>query len=779
MRSFATLSAAAAALALAALLACAGVPLAAAGPVRRQLTPDWAADLSAGSAAARQLPAAPSAASTPCAALPVAADWRCGPDFGARCPDGLCCSRFGWCQDNGGDSDPRWCGDGCQLGYGKCLFPAGSPVPDAVCPTASARAPPTTVSASTTVYAACTTVPEAADGRCGAEFGRRCPDGLCCSQFGYCQDDGSDSGAAWCGDGCQLGFGKCFLRPAPPRFSCPTPRPDPTPTYQLTTMSSSTPVYMACPDLPVTEDVRCGPQAGRRCPGNLCCSQWGFCQDDGGDSGEPWCGAGCELGWGKCFLGTAPFASDFACPTPTSDGPPPTYQLTYVSAATPVYMACPTLAVSTDGRCGEGFGTRCRDGYCCSQWGWCQDNGGDSGYSWCGEGCQLGFGKCFVGSAPLSTAFSCSASPTAVPETGVPTPPPASTSEVTPTSTAALPTTETSATAASTTVAQPTTTATPAPYVGLRMTADCPSGTFRVRNGNAFSVPYRWDVFGGSLNGSGVAAPGTTMGAIDVRPLTGVTVRLFVNGTVLQDTKAQKPASDCPADTTAAGPTNTGAASTIVPPATSSVTRPASTTAQQPGTTTRTTATSTPVDTIRQALTSQTLPCPAFSLGSGLSTNPMFPFISNLACDSPLATLRFWNATAFPLNFGGCNSQGRFDVLALNGTFVPAPDRSQIAFPAGVDPSAPQLDMDFYVTGTSLQRRNCGTEAQGSTQAPSFYASALRGRVLRLQVSCANGAYAGPLYFAWSDPQYYGRQNSTMVQLFNCLGGKVAGVTTP
>jgi hypothetical protein len=42
-------------------------------------------------------------------------------------------------------------------------------------------------------------------GACGATNGGKCcPGGECCSQWGYC-----GVGIAWCGAGCQAGYGSC------------------------------------------------------------------------------------------------------------------------------------------------------------------------------------------------------------------------------------------------------------------------------------------------------------------------------------------------------------------------------------------------------------------------------------------------------------------------------------------------------------------------------------------------------------------------------------------
>jgi hypothetical protein len=56
------------------------------------------------------------------------------------------------------------------------------------------------------------------------------------------------------------------------------------------------------------------------------------------------------------------------------------------------------LAVSTTGKCGNGFGI-CPGTECCSQYGWC-----GSGLDWCGTGCQPDFGKCPSGIPPVVVA---------------------------------------------------------------------------------------------------------------------------------------------------------------------------------------------------------------------------------------------------------------------------------------------------------------------------------------------------------------------------------------
>ena len=86
--------------------------------------------------------------------------------------------------------------------------------------------------------------------QCGVQAGgAMCPNGLCCSQFGFC-----GLGAQYCGVGCQS---QC---------------------------SSGAPLAAA------VKAGECGVQAGGApCHPPNCCSQYGFC-----GQGPEYCGAGCQ-----------------------------------------------------------------------------------------------------------------------------------------------------------------------------------------------------------------------------------------------------------------------------------------------------------------------------------------------------------------------------------------------------------------------------------------------------------------------------------------------------
>ncbi|ORX46003.1 glycoside hydrolase/deacetylase [Piromyces finnis] len=111
---------------------------------------------------------------------------RCGAEFGS-CPEGQCCSQYGYC---GVSSDH--CTTGCQSSFGQCGSTTNKK-------TSVKKTTATTKMATTTKKATVTST----NGRCGTEFGS-CPEGQCCSQYGYCGVS-SDH----CTTGCQSSFGQC------------------------------------------------------------------------------------------------------------------------------------------------------------------------------------------------------------------------------------------------------------------------------------------------------------------------------------------------------------------------------------------------------------------------------------------------------------------------------------------------------------------------------------------------------------------------------------------
>jgi len=137
------------------------------------------------------------------------------------------------------------------------------------------------------------------------------------------------------------------------------------------------PGFGTCPATSSTAspDGKCGGQDKQTCPGSGfgdCCSGKGFCGSD-----DTYCGTGCQDAFGDCTAGQA------AGNTTKDAG-----------------------AVSTDGSCGGSGKQTCQGsefGGCCSRLGFC---GGNSSY--CGAGCQGGFGTCFdSGDQPVSSDGRC------------------------------------------------------------------------------------------------------------------------------------------------------------------------------------------------------------------------------------------------------------------------------------------------------------------------------------------------------------------------------------
>ncbi|KAJ3075503.1 hypothetical protein HDU98_007876, partial [Podochytrium sp. JEL0797] len=159
----------------------------------------------------------------------ISTNAQCGANNGgASCSGtawGNCCSAGGWC-----GSTSAYCGAGCQGGYGTC----------------TGQGPPVTT-----------------DATCGSNNGgHTCLGGAfgnCCSSGGWC-----GSASAYCGNGCQAGFGTC------------TPQGP-----------------------PVTTDATCGSNnGGHTCLGGAfgnCCSSGGWC-----GSTSAYCGTGCQSGFGTC-----------------------------------------------------------------------------------------------------------------------------------------------------------------------------------------------------------------------------------------------------------------------------------------------------------------------------------------------------------------------------------------------------------------------------------------------------------------------------------------------
>merc|ERR1712194_803348 len=102
-----------------------------------------------------------------------------------------------------------------------------------------------------------------------------CPNGGCCSQWGYC-----GTSEPYCGDCCQSGH--CWASPPTSPASQPTTAPSKFPTAPLTTTTStvtSTTIDAPNPNCQAHSN-QCS--ATNPCNNGLCCSQWGYCGSSAG-----------------------------------------------------------------------------------------------------------------------------------------------------------------------------------------------------------------------------------------------------------------------------------------------------------------------------------------------------------------------------------------------------------------------------------------------------------------------------------------------------------------
>jgi len=152
--------------------------------------------------------------------LKVTTNGTCGYEPFTKCPEGQCCSKYGYC----GTSE-KHCSTllGCQSDYGKCITPVVSN-----------------------------------NERCGKEYdNNHCPVGECCSEHGWC---GTSDKHCELSNGCQSEFGLCY----------------------------------SDEETPIDIKGKCGEKYGR-CKEGKCCSRYGWC-----GTGDDYCGEGCQSEFGTC-----------------------------------------------------------------------------------------------------------------------------------------------------------------------------------------------------------------------------------------------------------------------------------------------------------------------------------------------------------------------------------------------------------------------------------------------------------------------------------------------
>ncbi|KAI8904299.1 hypothetical protein EDD86DRAFT_230030 [Gorgonomyces haynaldii] len=212
---------------------------------------------------------------------------ECGGSFG-KCNAGQCCSQWGWCGAYTASATDAYCGTGCQAAYGtkattvSTTSKATTTVPPTTTKATTSAAPSSTGGSCPLVAAIVTT------GQCGPGIGA-CQAGQCCSQYGWC-----DTAAAYCGTGCQVGYG-FTVSSSVSTSKASTVTSSASSSASKTSSATPTSTAGTCPLIAaVVTTGQCGPGIGA-CQAGQCCSQYGWC-----DTAAAYCGTGCQVGYGLC-----------------------------------------------------------------------------------------------------------------------------------------------------------------------------------------------------------------------------------------------------------------------------------------------------------------------------------------------------------------------------------------------------------------------------------------------------------------------------------------------
>ncbi|KAL8388853.1 hypothetical protein RB595_008979 [Gaeumannomyces hyphopodioides] len=244
---------------------------------------------------------------------------------------------------------------------------------------------------------------------CGPQGGnRRCPNNLCCSDYGWCGDSLDHCDLRWC----QAQFGRCGDAPPPPTTTSTTSTTSSrtttstsatsTTSSRTTTSTSATSTTSTSPPLPggtliVSPNGQCGNVT--TCAGSgfgNCCSEWYWC-----GNGPEYCAAGCRSAFGSCggvisSSSSSSSTTSTATRTSSTTSTVPSTTTTSTSTSTSSTSLAPPRPsdASTDGRCGpEGGRQRCTGsdfGPCCSDYGWCGEGADHCDARWC----QAAYGIC-------------------------------------------------------------------------------------------------------------------------------------------------------------------------------------------------------------------------------------------------------------------------------------------------------------------------------------------------------------------------------------------------
>ena len=286
-----------------------------------------------------------------CKSSEPSTDGKCGKNNGKRCKDDSCCSKFGYC----GTSDDH-CIKYCDPNFSECK-------PDLF--------------------------DDSIDGECGVKNGKRCPDGVCCSIYGYC-----GTSELHCIKYCDSEYTEC--KSYDPDISydglCGRNNGKRCPQGECCTINGDCgssidhcytycdPDYSICKssdDSDTSTETKCGKKNGERCPDGECCNTSGYCGYT-----EAHCITECDSNYGLC-LSSDDISTDDKCGPENGKRCPfeeccskygycGTSDTHCITACLPSYGLCKTSDdISTDGKCGSENKKRCPENECCSQYGYC------------------------------------------------------------------------------------------------------------------------------------------------------------------------------------------------------------------------------------------------------------------------------------------------------------------------------------------------------------------------------------------------------------------------
>lgn len=228
---------------------------------------------------------------------------------------------------------------------------------------------------------------------CGLQAGTRCAAGYCCSSSGYCGGGGINSNDAWCGSGCQSGFGTCYGVPA---GTCPASSAPVTSTAAATTsaavvkststtpvITSTTPAITSAAATSTSAKITSTTAKTTSSPSIVYKSVTTSVTSTttvtpGAASVTKSTTSAVSLA--KTTSSTTSAAIRVASSTSSTT--------TTTAASAPTSATNCKLAVSSNGTCGGTTGLRCGAGYCCSGSGYCGNSGNGATDPWCGAGCQ-------------------------------------------------------------------------------------------------------------------------------------------------------------------------------------------------------------------------------------------------------------------------------------------------------------------------------------------------------------------------------------------------------